>query len=344
MTARRCCSNSIRCGVCHATGTGNLFAVPGFFPDHGKDPKRVERDFFVLDRQSLLDQTRTMIVAGAPDHSRLVQRIEDDSMPPEEDEVCLPRVSEAERLVLRKWIAAGAPPFPDDQDKPLPPPPPSSALADEVKQIFVKHCYECHRFTEAKGGVKIMNYPLLVSKRRVVVPGQPDRSEVHQLLVIADEKKRMPPAPYPRLQPSEIDTVRCWIAAGAPPFPKWDALPPGFNPTLLVPSTVSGQAMGLLRKHCQECHRPGNAQAGILILDHGLLVGKRKGVISGQPDRSRVMQLITAPANTKHMPPRPRPRLVPAEIDILRRWIAEGQRRFPKVPDGKCGALEWFTD
>jgi mono/diheme cytochrome c family protein len=187
---------------------------------HGRDPRKTERNLNVLDHALLLDGKRRLVVPGSPADSRLLQRIEDGSMPPEEEEIRLPRLTEAELSVLKDWIAGGAPPLPpEDREHPTPPVVPPSALADKVKSIFEANCYDCHKYDEAKGGIKIMHHRLLVSVRKVVVPGDPDESELYQLITSKDNKARMPPPPLPRLTRAEIETVREWIAAGAPGFP-----------------------------------------------------------------------------------------------------------------------------
>jgi serine/threonine protein kinase len=196
---------------------------------HGANPAKVERNFFVLDRTSLLDSHRKYVVPGHPEDSRLLHRIEDDTMPPEqpeENELRLPRVSPLELSILRDWILGGAPPFPPEN--PLSPTPsiiPESPLAGEVKAIFIQYCFECHKRKEEKGGIKILNHNLLTMKRRVVIPGHPEESELFQLLVTEEEKTMMPPmdAKHGRLSPEEIETIRKWIEDGAAPFPRTEA-------------------------------------------------------------------------------------------------------------------------
>jgi mono/diheme cytochrome c family protein len=195
---------------------------------HGKNPARVERKFLVLDRSSLLDPTRKNVIPRDADHSRLIQRIEDETMPPEDEELRLPRVSAQELAILKDWIAGGAPPFPpEDPQAPTPAVVPYSQLAADVKAIFIENCYECHHHRrkgkeeEAKGGIKILNHNLLVSTRKVVIPGNPAESELYQLIV-ADESNTlmMPPKERDRLSPAEIEKIRKWIEEGAPPFPR----------------------------------------------------------------------------------------------------------------------------
>jgi hypothetical protein len=192
------------CSECHHTAAG-----------------RVKKKFDVLNHQGLLDPERKIVVPGAPEDSRLIQRIADGSMPPEEEETRLPRVTETELAILKEWIAGGAPPFPsEDPQPPTPPVVAYSALAAKTKGIFEERCYECHRYDVARGGIKILHHRLLVTGRKVVVPGRPEESDLFQLITSDDDDRRMPPAPAERLPAEEVDTIRQWIRDGAPPFPK----------------------------------------------------------------------------------------------------------------------------
>jgi mono/diheme cytochrome c family protein len=188
---------------------------------HGRDPRGVKNNLYILDHQKLLDSARRIVVPGAPEDSRLIQRIADGSMPPEEEEARLPRMSEKDLAVLKEWILGGAPPFGPAEAEPAgPDTAPHSEWAARTKALFHNRCYKCHRYDVAKGGIKILHHRLLVTVRKVVVPGRPEDSELFQLLTTPDEDARMPPAPARRLAPEEIATVRAWILEGALPFPK----------------------------------------------------------------------------------------------------------------------------
>jgi uncharacterized membrane protein len=191
---------------------------------HGQNPKKIEKHLNILDHEQLLASARKIVVPGSPDDSRLIHRIADGSMPPEEEEVRLPRVTEKELMILRDWILGGAPPLPpDDAAHPVPPVVPFSELAAKTKTIFHRHCYECHDHSKGvkNGGIKIMNHRLLVTVRKnVVIPGHPDDSELIELITSVDDTKRMPPDGYERLSDAEIATIRQWILEGAPAFSK----------------------------------------------------------------------------------------------------------------------------
>ncbi len=191
------------------------------FECHGQQPGKSKKNLNILDHEQLLNTERKLVVAGDPERSRLIQRITDGSMPPEEDETRLPRLTEEELAILTNWVLGGAPPLPSPvPEPPIPPVVPYSELAARVMEVFHDHCYKCHKFDVAKGGIKILNYRLLVNVRKVVVPGRLDESELYKLITSTDDEARMPPSEDPPLPPEAIETIRQWILQGAPPFPK----------------------------------------------------------------------------------------------------------------------------
>jgi tRNA A-37 threonylcarbamoyl transferase component Bud32/mono/diheme cytochrome c family protein len=184
---------------------------------HGIDAAHTERGLDVLNHQFLIASDRKFVVPGYPANSRLIQRVGDESMPPLKAEE-LPRLSLEEQQVLKDWIAGGAPPFPEVVEVRVPPPEPT-ALATSVKQIFKERCYDCHKYDEAMGGIKILNHDMLVAKRKVVVPFRPQDSELYRL-VAGEAEPRMPPRTRGRMEQKDVDTIRRWIAEGAGPFPR----------------------------------------------------------------------------------------------------------------------------
>jgi len=191
------------------------------FECHSQDSGKIKKNLNILDHQQLLNVERKIVVPGDPENSRLIQRIADGSMPPEEEETRLPRVTEEELAILKDWILGGAPPLPSpDSRQPTPPVVPYSPLAEKTMGILHEYCYKCHKFDVAKGGIKILNYRLLVNVRKEVIPGMPDDSNLYKLIISTDEEVMMPPPGEKPLPPAAIATIRQWIQEGAPPFPK----------------------------------------------------------------------------------------------------------------------------
>ncbi len=90
-------------------------------------------------------------------------------------------------------------------------------IAAKARDILQAHCFECHGGKITKGGVKILDRELLVSKDKLV-PGNADDSLLYQLINATDDSM-MPPADRPRLSAEEVAAIKAWIAADAPAFP-----------------------------------------------------------------------------------------------------------------------------
>jgi hypothetical protein len=87
----------------------------------------------------------------------------------------------------------------------------------------------------------------------------------------------------------------------------------------------------ILSKNCYACHGPDNKQrVSKMRLDQRdnairPLKSGTAAIVPGQPDKSELIQRVTADDETERMPPQETGnQLTPAQIDLLRRWIAAG--------------------
>jgi mono/diheme cytochrome c family protein len=98
-----------------------------------------------------------------------------------------------------------------------------SALAKRVQAILEKKCASCHGANDAvKVGLNITRRENLVVQKRVVVPKDPDKSDlIHRV-----DSDSMPPT-SDKLSPDQKKALRDWVAAGAP---DWDASAPSAAP------------------------------------------------------------------------------------------------------------------
>jgi hypothetical protein len=100
--------------------------------------------------------------------------------------------------------------------------PPGRDLGAEVRGVFAARCAGCHGpdLPKPKGRFGyVLDLRRVAGNPEMVIPGRPDESELWGLVQHGD----MPPAdsPHGPLTAAEKETIRAWIAAGAP-----DALPP----------------------------------------------------------------------------------------------------------------------
>jgi len=101
-------------------------------------------------------------------------------------------------------------------------------------------------------------------------------------------------------------------------------------PSPQQPSVVNfAQVQAILESKCLECHNPDKVK-GKLLMDTAaaLLKGGESGpaLIAGKPEESEIIKRLTLPADHDDiMPPKGGP-LAAVEIDLLKRWVAEGAK------------------
>ena len=87
----------------------------------------------------------------------------------------------------------------------------------------------------------------------------------------------------------------------------------------------------ILQANCQGCHQPAKARSSgdYVMTSYDLLVkageSEEAPVVAGKPDESYLVQLITSEDGKAEMP-RGRKPLHKTEIDLIRKWIAQGAK------------------
>ncbi len=87
-------------------------------------------------------------------------------------------------------------------------------LAQEAYAIFEQSCLICHGENGSYKESLIIEHNALIDDEKII-PGDPDGSVFYQRLIETNIAKRMPLG-QPPLAPAAIETIRQWIAAGAP--------------------------------------------------------------------------------------------------------------------------------
>lgn len=90
---------------------------------------------------------------------------------------------------------------------------------------------------------------------------------------------------------------------------------------------LASKVKEIFRARCFECHGGSAVQADLNILDKANLV-KNEMVIAGQPDKSPLIQSITASNDAVRMP-QDLPALAASDIDLVRQWILADLPDFP---------------
>ncbi|MGH7128967.1 MAG: c-type cytochrome domain-containing protein, partial [Planctomycetaceae bacterium] len=106
-------------------------------------------------------------------------------------------------------------------------------------------------------------------------------------------------------------------------------------------------AYAILKQNCYDCHGAQSNGSLTNVLDRGVLVPEDKPsadrpedaaavrgfIVPGSPEKSLLFSRITLEDENLRMPPayEGKEALTPAEIEILRRWIAEANAEFPRA-------------
>lgn len=151
-----------------------------------------------------------VFVPGDPEHSHLFEMVERGEMPKKG-----PPLDESEKLLLHDWIAGGA------QFRHTPTLAEETPHQHDVIPITLLRCAACHGAQKQEGGLDLRT-PASMRKGGntgpAFVAGDPDGS----LMIQRIESEACPPqalllkAFVKRPPPSEVETLREWIAAGAP--------------------------------------------------------------------------------------------------------------------------------
>jgi mono/diheme cytochrome c family protein len=93
------------------------------------------------------------------------------------------------------------------------------------------------------------------------------------------------------------------------------------------PIDFSRQIQPILAKRCYACHGPDKAEGGLRLNQRELAYEKlesgRRAVVPRDPSHSELIRRILSTDEADQMPPEG-PRLTPAQVDLLKKWIESG--------------------
>ncbi|HEX7899082.1 MAG TPA: DUF1553 domain-containing protein [Planctomycetota bacterium] len=103
----------------------------------------------------------------------------------------------------------------------------------DVQPILAQTCLLCHGpdASGRKADLRLDTFEgataALEDGRKAVVPGKPDQSELIKRITTSDAKDAMPPPKTgKKLSPAQIETLRAWVAQGAPYAKHWAFVKP----------------------------------------------------------------------------------------------------------------------
>ena len=234
---------------------------------------------------------------------------------------------------------------------PAPAASPAPDFARDIQPILTASCVRCHGPRKTEAELRLDTHAGLLKGGEsgpAVVPGDGEGSRLYQLLIAKDPDKRMPRR-KPPLSAAQIETVRRWIDGGAawpdgvvikapsPPPPSAIAAEPAEPGPDGPRVSFNKDVRPILADNCYACHGPDrNRRQKDLRLDleevaTAPLPSDAIAIVPGHPETSALIQRVTDPDDQKRMPhvSSGKPRLSAAQIETLRRWIAQGARWEP---------------
>ena len=166
----------------------------------------------------------------------------------------------------------------------------------------------CHGNGSAQDGVSLETYALVMQTAEVV-PGNPQGSELIEVILDTDSDERMPPAGSPSLSANEIAMLQDWVSQGALNNECVEVQCDTLN------VTFSGTIEPLINQKCLGCHSAAtSSNKGVTLrnymevkswVDDGALLGS----ILGNSNYSKMPQGGELPS---------------CEVEQLIKWINEG--------------------
>ena len=120
---------------------------------------------------------------------------------------------------------------------------------------------DCHDATTAEDGVILDSYDNIIETGDIE-PGDPENSDIYEMITEDDPDDRMPPEPADPLSDETIQLIYDWITQGA----QDNSCPDLICDTVDV--TFSGDIQPLVQTFCAACHSGIAPYGGIVIEDY----------------------------------------------------------------------------
>ncbi len=183
----------------------------------------------------------------------------------------------------------------------------------DVLPILVANCAqsECHDQLTREEDIVLDQFDH-VRASDVVIPFEPNESEIMEVLTESDLDKRMPPAPANALSQDQIDLIATWILQGATDETCRDSLQSVCNVTNM---SYAIHIAPVINTNCRSCHS-GISPAGSLDLSThmGLQAVALNGRLAGAIDHQTGFSPMPQNGN----------KLNACIIDQFKSWIADG--------------------
>lgn len=218
------------------------------------------------------------------------------------------KLSDCDIMLITKWV--------NDTSFIIDPNPQPSCDPDtvffqnEILPLLVSSCgvIGCHDPGTAEDDVVLTDYASIMSTGKIR-PGNPNDSELYEVITDADPEKRMPPIPKEPLNSIQIARIEKWIRQGALNNVCYD------DNCDTIDVTFSGHIWPVIQNSCYGCHSGANASAGLYLTNFN--------EISAAATSGNLMASIRHDAGFSAMPKNGN-KLSDCTITQFTKWIENG--------------------
>ena len=153
----------------------------------------------------------------------------------------------------------------------------------DLLPIFQSACAQpgCHDAITQEGDIRLTDYASVMATGKVK-PGEPDESDLYEIIIKTNPEDRMPPPPNSALPAEQIAMIETWILQGAQDLHCDDIECDTINVTY---SNVIEQ---IINQHCFGCHNNNNSLGGLSLEGYNNVVsiandGRLIGTITHEP-------------------------------------------------------------
>lgn len=167
--------------------------------------------------------------------------------------------------------------------------PDTAYFRNDILPILISSCgmSGCHDASTAQDGVILTSYQSVMNTAEIV-PGNPGRSKLYEVITEAETEERMPPPPMSALSTDQILLIRKWIEQGA----KNNYCDAGCDTSSF---TYAIAIQPLIDRNCTGCHNATLSSGGIRLDNYASVKsaadnGSLYGAINHQPGYSAMPQ------------------------------------------------------
>ncbi|MEM7370957.1 MAG: c-type cytochrome domain-containing protein [Bacteroidota bacterium] len=182
---------------------------------------------------------------------------------------------------------------------------------DIVPILESNDCLACHTVANDFRGVILTSYEHLIQSN-ILIEGDPDNSELIEVVITTNTQLRMPPPPDPVMPDHDIAVLKEWIRQGA------KNLACDLQNCDTISLSYATDIVPILQADCISCHTSGDNPGGEVILN------TYAGVAEVAQDGSLLGSVAHWTGFSKM--PRNADPLPDCDIIQLKRWIANGYK------------------